>query len=747
MAAAGAWSPGALGACALWVLAACSGGSAGGGTTDGDLALKPLAILTDGSPVDVAVSDDTLWIAQGRRLAVIDATTLVRLPQEELEFDRSLRAVDYDPASGELLVLTEDRLGRRLSTAGPWDPLWDAPDGVLLHDVASVDGELLVLASKRLYVLELDLGAAVVRHEVALEESGTSMRAFRAASGAVRAGVVVQVTTEERLVNGLALVSFGDEEALLEPGAFSNGEPTVSPTWLPDKGSAEASVESFALVVDAEAGVDLAWVAAGLRTSEAEGEGSVPYVEVLDITDPSTPRHVAFVDLPQAPGEAAHKLVYHAESGRMFLTTEEHIFAIDAASRTVLGELEAPFRRDRAPLVLQNYPLGLCLWSLEREPVSHNLRSFDVSGAAPLLRETGWWWVGCDTAVYAPAWRSLYVTTFGGVVRFDVSDPLHPLLAGGYFSSTGSSYAPSTGVTEDAALLSAGGSSRLLTARGSGGFDAYPVSAAAPDPGPATPIPSDLPNFTYNNAVEVYQAPLGALYALTDATAATPGGTRFFLEAARYHAESGTFSWSARTVGVVPPEEIQDPLTSNLAIEGRFAFVGARGLFFVVDLADLPGALPVRDVVTVAVPGSGNVFVRGIAPAGKHLFVALRGAQPGESEVRVYAFDEESGDVDEVPVARVAAGDPGVPEDFNLFERARLSPDKQRLFICGPKGKLFGFDVADPLAPRFAGAWQSPGEGLGADCRVEVLKFPDGTERPVVVFVTVAETFKLLQID
>src|SRR5688500_1716555 len=75
--------------------AACGGGgSGGGGAPVAGAELSPLAILTDGSPQDAAADDDTVWIASGRRLAVLDAATLERLPQFEIELPTTLQAVE-----------------------------------------------------------------------------------------------------------------------------------------------------------------------------------------------------------------------------------------------------------------------------------------------------------------------------------------------------------------------------------------------------------------------------------------------------------------------------------------------------------------------------------------------------------------------------------------------------------------------------------------------------------------------------
>ena len=100
----------------------------------------------------------------------------------------------------------------------------------------------------------------------------------------------------------------------------------------------------------------------------------------------------------------------------------------------------------------------------------------------------------------------------------------------------------------------------------------------------------------------------------------------------------------------------------------------------------------------------------------------------------------------EQPVAMVQAGDPGVPPDFALFDHARLTPDGKTVLVCGSLGRLFAFDVSDPLKPFLADTWQSPGLGVTADCRVETFTFPGGEQRPLAVFVNMAETFKLLEL-
>ncbi|MEM7309792.1 MAG: hypothetical protein AAF682_24160 [Planctomycetota bacterium] len=748
----------------LAVVSACAGGSGGSSAPSTGTPPTEVAVLDDGASRDLAADAATVWIAQGRRLAALDGATLERLPQLEETYPTTLQAVELDGA-GALYVLDDARLYRRSAPAALDDLLWTAPDDALLRDVAVAPGIAFVLATDRVFLLALDASGAEVRAELAIPAEllhGSAVRAYVGVEGEPRGVLIGQMLVDERAVHALAVL---DADA---PGGFA--APAFGPVWFPTGDDhPEAEVEDVLVQPDPASGRDLAWVAGGQRGQHLAAQ---PYVARLDVTDPAGPYpQVDWIHLanPDDPSDlAAHHLAWDVDRRHVLVATDARLAKVQAETGELLGAAEASFLESRLTMVVAPYALGERLWSLENLPHPFPLRTFHVTDDAPALSEAGWWWIGCDAAVHAPAWRSLYLTTFSGVVRYDVGDPASPALVGGHFPSAGGvSYQPATHSTEDATLLDAGAASALVVARGNGGFDAHAVSASAPDPGPAVAIPSSYPNVFYNNAVEVYTAPDGTRYVLADLTAQSTTGVaadrRYYLEAARYHpgdfdlgapvpgaapsghasAPRGGFQWTAITAPVAPPEGVEKPITSNIALQDRWAFVGGVGAFFVVDLAALPGALPVVDVVDVTGGDDKLRAVRGLAPGGEHLFVGLRGA-PGTSAVAVYAFDPQSGQVAEEPLAVLNAESPGVPADFQVVNKVRLSADGKRLFACGSLGRLYTIDVSTPTAPLFLSAWQSPGGGHTSDCRVESFELPDGSQQDYVVFVTVSEVFKLL---
>ena len=697
-------------------------------------------VLTDGASRDLAASADTVWVAQGRRLAVLDAATLVRLPQLETEYPEKLRAVELAPDGGALYIVDEGALYRREPVDALEELVWTGPEGVLLRDIVLTPDWTIVLGHKQIFLLAANgLGDLEVVHSLGFPYPfhGTSgLDGYESVTGEWHAAFIGKALVDERMVHGLVMLSLPSPDA---------GEPAFGTPWFPSEESPDASVEDLLVLANPATGQDLLWVAAGAR---AEGATIRPYVQVLDATDILAPLvHVEWVEVSEPSSSievTAHKLAVDSAGEHVFVATDAALVKVGVEDFGIVGQTPATFRIDQAPMPIAPYPLGERLWSLEHQPHPFNFRTFDIDGDNPELINAGWWWVGCDAAVHAPAWRSLYLPTFGGVVRYDVSDPTNPVVIGGHFPSAGGmSYQPASEITEDADLLDLGEASRLLVARGAGGFDAFPISAAAPDPGPPTTLESTLPDLLYSEAIATWSSENGEHFVLTDATAASPEGPRFFLEAARYDPATGEFAWVAITEPVAPSPEIETPLTSALAIERHWAFLSSRGSFQIIDLSGLPDALVVTDNVIVALPGDGNLFVRGVAAAGDRLFVGIRGNHPGESEVRVYAFNAVTGKAGEV-LATLDRNAPGVPDDFQIVDRIRLNGDRTKLFACGSAGRLFGFDVADPLKLKLTTTWQSPGGGNTNDCRVETFELQDGSLVEYVVFVTMSESFKLI---
>ena len=68
----------------------------------------------------------------------------------------------------------------------------------------------------------------------------------------------------------------------------------------------------------------------------------------------------------------------------------------------------------------------------------------DVATPQPSVLRQDWWIASCDGAVAVPEWHSIYLPTFGGLVRYDVTDETHPAPIAGSYRAAG-------GLTDEAA--------------------------------------------------------------------------------------------------------------------------------------------------------------------------------------------------------------------------------------------------------------------------------------------------------
>jgi hypothetical protein len=216
------------------------------------------------------------------------------------------------------------------------------------------------------------------------------------------------------------------------------------------------------------------------------------------------------------------------------------------------------------------------------------------------------------------------------------------------------------------------------------------------------------------------------------------------LSAARFDETTGQFEWVAHTEPQTPMAGVPDPLTTRVDVFEDHAFMGSRGMLMVVDLKQLPDALVVTDVRHLLEPDGVSSTVRGSAGFGDYVFVGSTGSEPRRSKLRIYGFDPGTGLLSAAPAVELTSDDPELPENFEVSSRLKLAPNGERLYVCGNLGRLFSFDVKDPLAPKVLSTWGDQGIGLTTDCSVETFTLPNGTAKELVMLVVQTQAFKLL---
>jgi hypothetical protein len=318
------------------------------------------------------------------------------------------------------------------------------------------------------------------------------------------------------------------------------------------------------------------------------------------------------------------------------------------------------------------------LWTVSREHSDYKWKITDVTSGPPVVSESHYAAGGIDGITGVPAWDAVYVLTFGGVVRFDVSGSGDP-------RPVDSSYKPAVDLSTDTAyateelelgyvLTAEANKNTLLAPSAQGGFTAWPVDDGAPhdplDPiyvdGSGTfsaPSPGD---FTYGGDIGFWHDAVGGGdYALIDSYNATQD----VIEINRYEFKPGTSGyWESAADGewgtalTLSAPGIEVPVI-DITIDGDYAFVTARGGFFVVDLA----AWALVDFqLTSTIAGFSFQDAEGIARWDDRLFVSLSGvpnlAISSRIAILMYDFDELTGQVG--ALLQVLFDDLGGQDDF-----------------------------------------------------------------------------------
>lgn len=660
--------------------------------------------IVDGTILDVAGTPAGPWIATGRNLRRLDPETGEPADlHPAAPFDQTVHCIEATPDGG--LVV---------GTRGAVQAF--APDGTArtFHT-----GELGVVADLKLLGGSGRIAALIGAELVVLGPEGEDGLALLGRSGPTR-----ELLSLERL-------------SVLEHGGFW----TVGVVGTPRS----ATSRGVRALLVAELGRDgtsprfhgKAWDPATLFSDRfgsaqsvrlvAEGERRVAYVASgvegqlarLDVTRPGTPELLERIVLH--PQHAVSDVSLDQERGLLYVASINQLHVLDLASRRVLGSVHVPFH------AAGDRDMGLCvlpdgrriLWTSTRREVEHALNAVDVTRPDAPRRSAQRWWIGSsDGAVAILPWDSVYLPTWGGVARYDISDPSRPEPRGYQPARTAATEHihwawREPGSQEEAWLVTAGGNAQVML---------WPVSRTQPDPGPPrtfefTP-PGMQPIDTYQLDAVPYRRD-GELYILSDL--ADRATDRVALRALRV--STGTWVYTA---------EEDSRLLANaqdVTVAGDLAFVTVRGGFFVVRLDRLPRRLEVVGEHVISV-GPDRFRANGVALTADRRTLFLGCNTPG----RVVSFQYD-------PRSHRLSRPLSVLEDIPAVTgRIRLHEPSQRLYAAARGGRVLEIDVSDPRRLRLLSTWQAPGyDGPMQD--VILLETPDG---PLVLASKTNEGFALL---
>lgn len=714
------------------LLAGCSGGGGGSGTSasdgpgDGDSNPEdvepPTTVvdLADGTVADVAASEDRVWLAQGRNLALLEVgpgQAPTRVANHNAQpYPAPLVAVEYEESVDTLYVATEhnvyvDDLGagtqRGWTTAPQLRDLKAWPGLDVLVAVAGTTVFVLDTSGAQLALLSTfaapTSGPDGILHFVRVHLAEIDGRLFAFASGQLASSTV-------RGQHLLLIVNLDSTGGFANPSLASSWDPLVA--FGLDNGT---TVHSVAVTSDGTG--DHAYVAAGRLGQLAK----------LDVSDPTNPVFDPVLDkIDLHPGfEVLNLRLDPSDPTRMYVATTNTMRVFDLATDTELGSRNTGFGDggDRDMAFALTSAAQRLVWTGTHAAVRFVVNGIDVTPDTPEVEHRVWWVSSSDGGVAVPAWSSVYLPTFAGVGRYDVSDLANPVAT--------ADYEPANGTVEhlDIAWPQPGDPDHalLLGATGSGGAHIWPVSATEPQPGPVTTVaelpPGWVTQTVYNNDVGSFHLE-GHLYVLSELA------NKLTDEVALQIYDLTTDTW------ITVIETSPDLRANGHSIEvwRDYAFVTCEGGFFVVSLAQLPALATITDQVVVDV-GNGPEDPNGIAVREDGEVIFLANDLPGA--LFSYGFDPATG----LSTGRIGFLD-GEAFSGNT-DRARLHHATERLYVPSRGGRLLEVDVADPSAMELLTMWSNG--SYGGDMQdTRVYDFGDG---PRLLVVKNNETFAILDPD
>jgi hypothetical protein len=653
--------------------------------------LTTVSEIYDGTPRDIAAGNGVLYLAQGRQLALIDPSNGLRIGNHTAQpYLEQLAAVEFDTASNMLFVATVKKIfiyDLTNSSTKIWEN--QGASSILDFKLITADSKIVAVFSDTIKLIDY---SPVLPNVVSFFTVPTGISFFQKIhiantrngymayiSGAITANLA-------RGVYGLVIANLNSKN--------NYASPTVYPTfWNPvtHYSSLGASVLNVQVAENYNGQFTYAFVACG----------TAGQLTVLDVTNPSAISFVMKKDL--LPGHQVFKVFLDQGNRRIFAASANNFHILDMQNGNILGSVNTGFydAGDR-DMALINHNSNSFVWTATHEGVGYVLNSVNVTTNQPVHTIKQWWISSSDGGVAVPEWNSVYLPTFGGIVRYDISDIQNPV-------AVNASYRPANGIVEHIEVIFPNANdpdnALLLTAMGSGGFRVFPVSKANPNPG----IPQIFAKKpvqwgndpVYQNDVAFFQKN-GINYYLADLS------NRQTHEIALQIYNTSTGNW----LNVI---EQSEELTSNsktVRVWGNYAFVTCTGGFFVVDLSNLPHTASITDVVLNDWNHDGkpdDVACLVVSDDGQHIFISHR-----PNVIQSYQFNATNGlvtgplDILSGPTISGSTSPGG----------SYYAPLK-RLYIPGDGGTIMEIDVADPSNLSLISSWNNGGYfGEMQDCKI-----------------------------
>jgi hypothetical protein len=666
--------------------------------------------LLDGTVRDVAATDTVVWLAQGRILARLDPETGARLADDPMSpFAHPIHVVEHDAATDQLVVASHETLYLREGAGDVRS--WDAGDG-RIFDVKlwPADDLVIALLFDRLVVLDSATLEPLVEVPVPDQLIHFARLELQVVGGELIAWATGQLASAtSRGTHGIVTID------LDRAGGFASA--AVVDVWepIPELGVATASARCIQVLDEASGDRHYAYVA----TAGAQ-------LVKLDVTTPAEPAVVATYEIHS--GFQVFNLVLDPELERLYVASTNLIHIFDTGLDTVLSFRNVGFydagERDMA-LAIHGVD-DRRLWTGTHHSVEYVIKSIQVGDGRPSLLLERWWISSSDGGLAVPEWNSLYLPTFGGVARYDVTDPTEP-------RPVEDGYQPAGGTIEHIDIvwpdLTDPDNALLLTAPGDGGVQWWPVSASEPNPAPPT-LAVEVPaswgsDPIYQNDVTFYQRD-GETWLLADLANRRTGEVALQV----YSIENDVW------LNAFESSEQLDSNAKSVVVSGDFAFVTCHGGFFAVDLSGLPDTVETVAEVIVDLDDEGtpdDTHAIAFDADGTHLFVATDNSR----SVASYGFDSSTGAVTG-PLSILT--DPDMP---GTTAHGRYHAATQRLYIAGRRGTIIEVDASDPNDLRLLSLW-SDGAYTGEMQDVRITDFGRG---PRVLAITNNQGFAILDPD
>jgi hypothetical protein len=646
--------------------------------------------IYDGTPRDIASGNDVLYLAQGRYLALLDPQTGLRIRNHRQEpYEEQLVAVEFDNKTNLLFVATEwhihiyDENSNKIK-------IWQNDRVKSISDFKFIEQDQVIVAILSDEVAIIDYAQAEPSTISVFSTPPGILFFNRIHIADTRNGQMAYLTgaiagQQIRGVNGLIIVKLDSDNGYASPIVY----PVF---WNPvtHYSSVMASVLNVQVLENYDNQFTYAFSACG----------NMGQLTVLDVTDPSSVRVVTRKVLAENFG--VYNVLLDDDTSRLFVASTNILHALDINTLEVKGSINAGFfdSGDRDMVLYRNGP-NKTLWTATHFSVDYVINAVDVTSNQLNHPVRQWWISSSDGAVGVPRWNSVYLPTFGGIVRYDVSDETNPI-------AVNESYQPAGGTIEHIDIIYPDpqnlDQALLLTAPGNGGVQYWQVSSSNPNPGRPTKVVQKPAQ--WGNA-PVYQNDVGHF---------RKDGTNYFLadlanrtthEIALQIYNTSTGQW----INVIAKNDQLKSNSHSIAVHGEYAFVTCFGGFFVVDLSSLPLSASITDIVINDWNNDNkpdNVAAIVISPNGNNIFIAH---DPGV--VQSYAFDKSSGKVsgplDQLYGENISGS----------TSRGRYFGALDRLYIAGRGGNIMEIDAKDPYNLRLISVWNNGAyRGEMQDCRI-----------------------------